>query len=55
MNCAKEQCVARDWKIIPTSHPEGVNELSLAKILADLEDKLGRKEYSLEKSLGGTS
>ena len=39
-NGIKVQCVARDWKLIPKSHPEGVNELSLAEKLADLEGEL---------------
>ena len=39
-NGIKVQCIARVWKLIPKSHPEGVNELSIAEKLADLEGKL---------------
>ena len=48
-NGIKVQCVARDWLILK-SHPEGVNELSLAEKLADLEGKL----KVLVDTLGGT-
>ena len=39
-NGIKVQCVTRDWKLIPKSHPEGLNELTLAEKPADLEGKL---------------
>ena len=49
-NGIKVQCVAHDWKLIPKSHPERENELSLAEKLADLEGKL----KVLVDSLDGT-
>ena len=49
-NGIKVQCVARDWKLIPKSNPDGVNELTLAEKLADLEGKLN----VLVDSLDGT-
>ena len=49
-NRIKVQCVAREWKLIPESHPDGVNVLTLAEKLADPEGKL----KVLVDSLDGT-
>jgi len=39
-NGIKVQCVEREWKLIPKSHPEGVNELRLAEKPPNLEGTL---------------